>query len=111
MTAFTLRGEWTKESIEQILGKPRWGWQLTQDKDTECGLMDGDNWTAGFGDMEAACRIHIHPDGICFYQPGGPFVLFFNTYAKDAAFTEATYLKLKQAQERPFAVGGIHATP
>ena len=95
MSIFTLRGEWTKESVERIVGKPNpaSGWEIQHDENPICGLVAGDNWIAGFGDIDACCHIHIHLDGVCLHAPSRIFSMLFGTVEANAAFAEAAYLK------------------
>ncbi len=60
-----IKGTFTKERLEKILGKPGWEWRETEDDKPECGLAPGKMWTTGWGSSRACCRIWIHTDGIC----------------------------------------------
>ena len=62
----TIKGTFTKEQLNSILGEPNWMWVISEDNNPKCGLHPGKLPTAGWGDIRAYGRIWIHSDGICF---------------------------------------------
>ena len=101
MKIYTLKGEWTKEGVEAVLGPPNehWPWEIApkQSGDWICGLTNVETESAGYGDTSACCRVHIHPEGICVHPPGGALASLFAHPGVDDAFTEAIYKRLHQA--------------
>ena len=85
----SIKGEFTRQQLEQVLGEPEWGWDTVQGNECECGLAPGELPTAGWGTSRACCRIWIHSDGICL-APGLDVPC-------DRAYTQKTLNKLQEA--------------
>ena len=94
----TLPGEWTAASVEAILGPPEWPWRTAPvQPENVCGLTNVPTESAGFGDLAACCRVHIHPEGLCIHPPGGVLNMVFGTGEADEQFALACYQRLKDA--------------
>ncbi len=89
-----IKGKFTKEYLEGVLGEPSWEWvkQTVVSTKAECGLAIGSVWTAGWGDASACGRVWIHKDGICF-APG-------LNIREDIKYTEAMYQRVKENNDR-----------
>lgn len=54
----------SKRQVGRRLSAPAWEWSKIQATQSDCGLADGDVWTAGYGDSSACGRVWMHSNGI-----------------------------------------------